>query len=113
MNDPSTQSTLGDVLHGKNNFNKPGSLPHYIIFLGPTGDPDLFYGAMLTHSPGFGNIALQNDHFETNDSSGRSWKVVYHNSYIANDLLAKGEKARHNSGSLTGSGCGYWLKLFI
>ena len=54
------EASPGDILYGANNLNIQSSRPHYIIYLSESPDySDRFYGGMLTHSAGHGNISLE------------------------------------------------------
>jgi hypothetical protein len=93
MQNPNFESQAGDILYGKNNRNIPGPRPHFMIYLGPTGDPNHeFLGAMLTHESGRGNISLENIHFEEFKPSGHPWQVKFDRqfgSFIVDDLFRK------------------------
>lgn len=88
--DPSKQCMPGDILHGKNNRNKRGLTPHYIIFLGSIpSNPDCFLGAMLTSSSDYSNIPLHVNHFDKADAQGNPWQVTYKHSFIVDELFFK------------------------
>ena len=95
MLNPSAEAQPGDILFGENNLNQPGVRPHFIIFLDPDpANAGMFLGAMLTHSPRFKNISLEEDHFEKNDEHGNPWQVQFEKSFIAGDLYHKKEEWR-------------------
>ena len=54
--------SIGDILRGRNrNWD---AAYHPIIFIKDSDQPDYFIGVMLTHSPGFGNIRLADEHIQ-------------------------------------------------
>ena len=90
MTDPNTEAKKGDILHADNNINKQNKTPHYIIYLKPhPGNEHLFIGALLTHSPINGNVALQKDHFVQADQNGNEYKITFNNSLVINHPIYK------------------------
>lgn len=90
IKDPTIESTAGDILFGAKNKNKQGIKAHYIIYIGEdSNQSDLFFGAMLTHSPKFNNIPLLKKHFETHSARGKRFKITYNNSFFSPDLYHK------------------------
>ena len=54
--------SIGDILRGRNrNWD---AAYHPIIFIKNSDQPDYFIGVMLTHSAGFGNILLADEHIQ-------------------------------------------------
>lgn len=79
----------GDILHGANNRNR-NTGTHFIIYLDKIeGNINEFYGAMLTTSPGYGNIALEPGHFKDYDEKGNPYKATYNRSFISRDKYIK------------------------
>jgi hypothetical protein len=62
------------------------------VYLGSAQQPDLFLGAMLTHSSGYGNIPMRANHFEKNDCNGNAWKIQFEKTCMVNELLHKKEE---------------------
>jgi hypothetical protein len=91
MRRPSQEATPGDILFAKNNYNKGRVPSHYMVYLGPSKQNDLFEGAMITHSPSFGNVPLTAAHFETTDGNGNPWKVQFDDTHMVNQLFHKKE----------------------
>lgn len=76
----------GDILkatHRKINEGK-----HFIIFLEGNSEND-FIGGMITHSELYGNSQMSINHFEKNDENGKSYTVVYDNTYLVMARLIK------------------------
>lgn len=90
INNPNNEAQPGDILHAKNNRNIPGTRPHFIIYLSSEAhSPEEFLGAMLTSSSNYGNIALEENHFEKYDANGVEWQIYYKSSFISSDLYHK------------------------
>ncbi|GGB64422.1 hypothetical protein GCM10007424_00390 [Flavobacterium suaedae] len=90
MTDPNNQANAGDILHGKNNRNVRGIPAHFMIYLSPDPQSKMqFLGAMLTSSAKFGNIALEESHFEKFNNDGFEWQVQFKASFISAYLYHK------------------------
>jgi hypothetical protein len=90
MDDLLDNGKPGEIFRGDNNENINNIAPHYIIYLGQDANPsDVFFGAMLTHTSGMGNIPLKESYFIKHDEFGTPYKVIYDNSFIVSELFHK------------------------
>lgn len=90
MDDLLDNGKPGEIFRGENNENINNMASHYIIYLGQDEDrSDVFFGAMLTHTDGMGNISLKDSHFTKYDQFGSPFKVIYDNSFIVSELFHK------------------------
>lgn len=80
----------GDIIKGENNRNRDGRRSHYIIYLDKAeNNASEFYGVMLTHSPNYGNVPLQAEHFINFDKTGMRHTVTFDASFIVADKFIK------------------------
>lgn len=85
----SNNFTKGDILEATHRNLTKGY--HYIIYLEGHSDLD-FCGCMITHSNSHDNVPLEARHFETNDSQGCDFKVLYDNSFLVPRKFLKSEE---------------------
>ena len=90
MDNPNEEAHKGDILLLHDETPNPKKPSHYIVYLEIyLRDPELFIGAMLTHSDINGNIPLQNDHFVKADPNGNAYAVRFDKSLVLNHPLFK------------------------
>jgi hypothetical protein len=88
MNNPKLEAVKGQIIWSDKNKNIAGIPTHNIVYLSPGEDAHTFIGAMITHSPYFGNIPMAAEHFITPDVSN-GFTVCFDNSFVVNNLLLK------------------------
>jgi hypothetical protein len=62
---------------------------HYFVFLENHVHNDLFIGIMLTHSPRYGNIQMNDTHFKTHNANGEKYDFQYDNTKFVKARLIK------------------------
>ena len=90
ITNPSEEAVKGQILWSDNNKNLKNIHAHFILYLEPM-DAQHFVGAMITHSPDYGNIPMAVEHFIAPDKVN-GYEVGYDNSYIVNRRLLKFHK---------------------
>ena len=76
----------GDILKGSHTgFNQA---KHRIIYL--SGDVmATFIGAIMTHSPNYGNILMDEEHFQKKDDEGNYFQFKYEKTHLVKAKLLK------------------------
>lgn len=78
----------GDILKASHRAIDEGR--HFIVYFEGYSDEN-FIGGMITHSELYGNVKMEDEHFEKENEKGEKYKVTYDNSYLVNAKLMKPE----------------------